>query len=132
MYKEVEVEIQIVLDSPVPVYRQIADGLRTLCVSGELKAGDRLPTVRELAADLGVHFNTVAEAYRILADEGWLLLERRRGASVRDRAMPDVPSAIAHSEEGGRLHHVVASLLSKGFSKDWIRRELQAALEDSE
>jgi DNA-binding transcriptional regulator YhcF (GntR family) len=125
-------EIQVVLDSPVPVYRQIADGVRTLCVAGELKAGDRLPTVRELAGDLGVHFNTVAEAYRILAEEGWLKLERRRGATVRDRATPDAPSAGAHAEEGGRLHHLVAHLRSRGFSKDWIRRELQAALEDSE
>jgi DNA-binding transcriptional regulator YhcF (GntR family) len=126
------VEIRIVLDSPVPVYRQIADGVRTLCVAGELKAGDRLPTVRELAGDLGVHFNTVAEAYRILADEGWLLLERRRGATVRDRAMPAAPSASDHADEGGRLHNLVASWRSKGFSKDWIRRELQTALEDTE
>ena len=125
-------EIHVVLDSPVPVYRQIADAVRTLCVSGELKAGDRLPTVRELAADLGVHFNTVAEAYRILAEEGWLLLERRRGVTVRDRAVPEAPSANAHVEEGGRLQHFVASLRSKGFSKDWIRRELQAALENTE
>jgi len=125
-------EIRIVLDSPVPVYRQIADGVRTLCVSGELKAADRLPTVRELAGDLGVHFNTVAEAYRILAEEGWLLLERRRGATVRDRAVPDAPSARQHLDEGGRLQALVANLRSKGFSKDWIRRELQAALEDTE
>ena len=124
-------EIRIVLDSSVPVYRQIADGVRTLCVSGDLKAGDRLPTVRELAGDLGVHFNTVAEAYRILAEEGWLLLERRRGVTVRDRAVPDAPSASDHLDEGGRLQALVASLRSKGFSKDWIRRELQAALEDT-
>jgi DNA-binding transcriptional regulator YhcF (GntR family) len=126
------VELSIVLDSPVPVYRQIADGVRTLCVSGDLQAGDRLPTVRELAGDLGVHFNTVAEAYRILADEGWLLLERRRGATVRERAVPDAPSERAHAEEGGRLHNLVASWRSKGFSKDWIRRELLAALEDAQ
>jgi len=122
-------ELRIVLDSPVPVYRQIADGLRTFCVSGELKPGAKLPTLRELANDLGIHFNTVAEAYRLLAEEGWLLLERRRGATVLSRAVPEVPSKTAHEDEGERLHQLVADLRSRGFSKEWIRRELKTALE---
>jgi DNA-binding transcriptional regulator YhcF (GntR family) len=59
----------------------IADGLRALLVHGAFKTGDRLPTVRQLAIDLTVHHNTVAQAYRLLADEGWLDLRRHRGAT---------------------------------------------------
>jgi len=62
--------IRIDLNSPVPATRQIADGLRVELVEGRLKPGSGLPSVRRVAMELGVHFNTVAEAYRVLAAEG--------------------------------------------------------------
>lgn len=74
--------LRIDLASPVPAYRQVAEGLRALWLCGALPVGGQLPTVRELALELGVHHNTVAEAYRELAAEGWLELARRRGATV--------------------------------------------------
>src|SRR5665213_3023685 len=80
--------LRIKLDSSTPVYQQIADGLRTLLVGGTFQPGDRLPTVRQMAIDLGVNHNTVAEAYRLLADDHWLDLKRRRGATVILRTAP--------------------------------------------
>jgi GntR family transcriptional regulator len=77
--------LRIDLDSGIPLARQIVDGLRTLLVSGELAAGDRLPSSRRLAVDLGVHFNTVAQAYRELEGEGWLVLNRKQGTFVAGR-----------------------------------------------
>ena len=53
-----------------PIYRQIVDQLRQLLAAGTLRPGDPLPSVRQLAADLGVNLNTVAIAYRELAGEG--------------------------------------------------------------
>jgi GntR family transcriptional regulator len=70
--------ITIDLNSHVPVYRQIVDAMRRLLVEGELQTGDQVPTVRQLAIDLVVRFNTVAQAYRLLADEGWLDPHERR------------------------------------------------------
>jgi hypothetical protein len=64
--------LQIDLASRVLVYEQIANGLRAELVSGKFSPGEKLPTVRTLAINLGVHHNTVAEAYRQLANEGWL------------------------------------------------------------
>jgi len=122
-------EIRVVLDGPVPVYRQIADGIRSLCVSGKLVPGMKLPTVREFAASLGVHFNTVAEAYRVLQDEGWLVLAGRRGAMVQSRDQPAAPDVATSGREGDRLRHFVAELLGKGFGKDWILTEVETALE---
>jgi DNA-binding transcriptional regulator YhcF (GntR family) len=84
--------------------------------------------VRELAASLGIHFNTVAEAYRVLADEGFLAIEGRRGATILDRALPRTPNASAQADAGSRLRHLVAELQSKGLSPDWIRSETEAAL----
>ncbi len=123
-------EIRVTLDGPVPVYRQIVDAIRAHCVAGHLTPGEKLPTVRELAASLGIHFNTVAEAYRVLADEGWLSLERRRGATVLDRRQPRAPAATTHMGESNRLRHLIAELQAKGFTHDWIRREVTAALEN--
>ncbi len=80
--------IRIDLNSPVPATRQIADGLRVELVEGRLKPGDYLPSVRRIAMELGVHFNTVAEAYRVLASEGWLDLRHGRGATVVERTQP--------------------------------------------
>ena len=82
--------VSLNLESPVPAYRQIADDLRRHLVDERLKPGDLLPPIRQLALDLGVHFNTVALAYRLLADEGWLELKRRRGATVIARNSPRI------------------------------------------
>lgn len=82
--------LAIDLDSDVPIVQQIANGLRRLLVAGELASGDSLPSSRALARDLGVHFNTVAQAYRTLEAEGWLALKRRAGTVVRDRPTPEL------------------------------------------
>src|SRR5688572_25410293 len=70
--------IRIDPDDPRPMYRQVADEIKTLIASGELRKGDPLPAVRQLAADLGVNLNTVASAYRELRSEG--LITVRHGA----------------------------------------------------
>ncbi len=75
-----------------PAYRQIAARLRRAWQEGRLRPGDRLPPVRELAARLGVHFNTVARAYRLLAREGWIAQRPRRGTVVL-RPAPDPQDA---------------------------------------
>src|SRR5215468_9040511 len=102
--------ISIDLDSQIPVYRQIADAMRKLFVVGTVRPGDQLPTVRNLALDLGVHFNTVAQAYRLLADEGWLDLQRRRGAVVVDRRKPAAPSKARQNQSLQRLRELIAQL----------------------
>src|SRR6185503_20094007 len=78
--------VSLDLGSHTPAYRQIASDLRRHLVEERLKPGDQLPPIRQLALDLGVHFNTVAIAYRMLAEEGWLELKRRRGAMVIPRS----------------------------------------------
>jgi DNA-binding transcriptional regulator YhcF (GntR family) len=105
--------IRIDLTSPVPAYQQIVAALRALLVAGELKPGYRLPTVRQLATDLGVHHNTVAEAYRALAAEGWLDLRRRLGATVLARPAPR-PGPQAKADFARSLRELVAKTLAEG------------------
>lgn len=120
--------VRIDVASPVPVYRQIADGIRALLMSGELQVGDVLPPVRELGLELGVHHNTVAEAYRQLAGEGWLELARRRGASVRARPTPRHPARGARERFAQRARELLAAAWAEGLSREELREELQSLL----
>ena len=65
-----------------PIYLQIADQFEQRIADGELKPGDQLPTVRELANELEVNFNTVARAYRILDETGAISTQQGRGTYV--------------------------------------------------
>lgn len=99
--------------------------MRALLVNRELKPGAQLPTVRQLAIDLAVHHNTVAEAYRILAEEGWLDLKRRRGAMVVER----VASNASARERGAlrqRLRGLIAEMRAAGVSLDAIKAEFDS------
>ena len=110
--------------SPTPVYRQVVDNLRSLLVDGALEPGDSLPTVRELGLELGIHFNTVAEAYRLLAQEGWLELKRRRGAVVLAR---DTPAQQPAQQESFRrnLRQLIAQVRAEGVSITSVVKELE-------
>jgi DNA-binding transcriptional regulator YhcF (GntR family) len=123
--------LKINLASEVPVYRQVVDALRPLLVDGKLAPGDLLPPVRQLAADLGVHFNTVAEAYRLLAEEGWLELRRGRGATVVDRKTPRANSAAVDGFSR-RLRQLIAEVRAGGVSPKAIARELRQLAEGLE
>jgi GntR family transcriptional regulator len=115
--------LRIDLASRVPVYEQIANGLRAELVSGQFSPGTRLPTVRTLAIDLGVHHNTVAEAYRQLANEGWLELKRHRGAIVLERHLP--PAGPDTMERFTRpLRELVAKGLAEGLPRSSLAREM--------
>jgi GntR family transcriptional regulator len=117
--------VSIDLGSPTPAYRQIASDLRCHLVEQRLKPGDLLPPIRQLALDLGIHFNTVALAYRMLADEGWLELKRRRGAVVMARSAPRSMDRTRVDQLLQQLAHIAAELRSAGMSA----RQISAALQ---
>jgi len=124
----VSVRIRIDLNSPVPATRQIADALRVELVEGRLKPGDELPSVRRAAVDLGLHFNTVADAYRQLAAEGWVDLKHGRGARVADRK-PPAASRDAVVNYRQRLRALVSQMRADGIPARRIADELRSLAE---
>lgn len=124
--------IELRPDSSVPAYRQIADGLRRHLVEGRLKPGELLPPIRQLAMDLGIHFNTVAQAYRLLGDEGWLELKRRRGAMVLERGRPAKPDRGRVDALLRRLSELTAELRTAGVPRAQIAIALRRLAEDLE
>jgi DNA-binding transcriptional regulator YhcF (GntR family) len=82
--------VRVDTTSPVPPYEQIRAQLAALIVTGRLTEDERLPTVRQLAADLGLAPGTVARAYREL--EAARLIRTRRGAGTRVATPPSEPT----------------------------------------
>jgi DNA-binding transcriptional regulator YhcF (GntR family) len=105
-----------------PVYQQIADGVKALIAGGHLREGAALPSVRQVAGDLGVNFNTVATAYRQLQDDGFVTIRHGAGAVVAARSGGDVPAATLRKW----LRGVLADLLLAGFGD----REIVAAVRE--
>jgi GntR family transcriptional regulator len=77
-------EIEVEFQSGIPLYEQIAHQLQLLIEKSALSPGDQLPTTRQLAVKLGINFNTVARAYRILDQEGLISTQPGRGTYVLD------------------------------------------------
>ena len=124
-----QLTVRVDLSSPVPVYKQIVDTIRVLLVNGELLPGAKLPSVRRLALDLGVHFNTVGEAYRMLAQEGWLDLRHGSGATVRERSAPPKVSRKRLSEFRATLQSLAAQMRAEGMSVHEIAAEMRSVTE---
>jgi GntR family transcriptional regulator len=75
-------KIKLDFRSSEPLYLQIARQVEQLAARGELKLGDQLPTVRELALELRVNFNTVGRAYRVLDETRLISTQRGRGTYI--------------------------------------------------
>src|SRR5215510_13315523 len=76
----VEMDIRIDSESDVPIRQQLTEQIVFLIVTDRLKAGQKLPSVRELARRLKIHHNTVSECYQDLVGRRWL--QRRRGSRL--------------------------------------------------
>jgi GntR family transcriptional regulator len=74
--------IELDFRSGIPIYVQIVEQIKRLVDSGELKPGDQLPTVRQLATEVRVNFNTIARSYRLLDEAGFISTQHGRGTYI--------------------------------------------------
>jgi GntR family transcriptional regulator len=105
-------------NDPRPIYQQVADGIKALIARGKLAEGAPLPSVRQVAADLGVNLNTIATAYRALQDDGLIVIKHGFGAMVASRTTTERnPDELAR-----RLRAALTDLLLAGLSPRKIMR----------
>jgi GntR family transcriptional regulator len=116
--------IRIDKTSRVPIYDQIKEQIKGLIHSGQIKTGDQLPTIRELAVELSVNFNTVALAYRDLSNEKIILTERGRGTFVAKT--PDEHELIAIRTQ--KLSSLVESLFQEAARLGYSLEEIFQAV----
>lgn len=109
----------------IPPYQQVVEQVRAAIERGELPPESPLPTVRQLAGDLGIAPNTVARAYAELQSDGWLVGDGRRGTRVAGDIPLNRRARMRSLREA--TEKFVSSLRHRGFSAAEIAGELARA-----
>lgn len=86
--------LEIDFRSGIPIYLQVVERIKEQLAAGKLRPGDQLPTVRSLAMELRVNFNTIARAYRIMDDSGIISTQQGRGTYILELPSPEVSERI--------------------------------------
>lgn len=118
--------LRIEKGSSVPISRQIAEQIATLCASGGVKPGERMPSVRELARELAVNQNTILRVYERLCSEGLLEMRHGHGTFVLNR--PKRGQLALHRERlVDELRQLSRQALGLGLSADDLHELLSEA-----
>ena len=112
-----------------PIYEQIKEGLRKLVVSGALSAGEKLPSVRELASQLAINPNTIQRAYRELENEGYIYTLVGKGTFVTEGGKMDNNREKELMQEFDEL---VTELLYLEVPKEKLKERIDTVAEGSE
>lgn len=113
--------ISLQLDSEVPLYEQLRNQIVLGIAKGQLKPGEKLPTVRQLAEDLGINSMTVNKAYALLKQENVIRIDRRHGAKVNFPPYKTADDAIAVAELEQKLELIIAEANLEGIAADTFR-----------
>lgn len=114
--------LQIDFRSGLPIYTQIVNQVQAQVMSGILKQGDQLPTVRALAEELRVNFNTVARAYRILDEARIISTQQGRGTYITEIPPPNVSEKLRRETLEALTQKYIGEARRLEFSKSEIRQ----------
>lgn len=114
-------KINVDLTDHVPIYIQLMNQIKHMIATGELKPGDQLPTVRQLAADLRVNFNTVARAYRLLDENHIISTQHGRGTYILEPASEEREKQMQRNSLLRLMVHLLNEANNLGFSPEETR-----------
>jgi len=120
--------LQIDFRSGLPIYTQIVHQVQAQLASGILEPGDQLPTVRALAEELRVNFNTVARAYRILDEERIISTQQGRGTYITEIPPPKVSEKLRNESMEALTQRFISEAMRLEFSKTEIRQMVNQRL----
>ncbi len=120
--------LRIEKGSAVPISRQIAGQIATLCASGKLQPSERMPSVRELARELAVNQNTILRVYERLVSEGLLEMRHGQGTFVSTQSQ-DGRLATHRNRLLEELRQIARQSIALGLSEEQIHELLAEALE---
>jgi len=120
--------LQIDFRSGLPIYTQIVNQLQAQVVGGVLKPGDQLPTVRALAEELRVNFNTVARAYRILDEARIISTQQGRGTYITDVPPPNVSERLRRESLEALTQRYISEAMRLEFPKSEISQMVKDQL----
>jgi len=108
----------------IPIYQQLRNQIVLGIATGDLKQGEKLPTIRALSAGLGINMMTVSKAYQILKQEGYISSDRRNGAwvshqagntAIMEKLEGDLRLTVAEARLGGVEEEVIVALCRKFY-----------------
>ncbi len=124
---EKKLPLHLDFHSGLPIYTQIVNQIQSQLVNKILKPGDQLPTVRALAQELRVNFNTVARAYRILDEARIISTQQGRGTYISEIPPPEVSEKLRHESLSALTQRFIAEAFRLGFSE----KEVSQMVRDS-
>lgn len=117
--------LKIDFDSEVPIYIQIKNQIIEGIAKGEIDKDEELPSVRALAEDIGINMHTVNKAYNILKDEGYIKIDRRKGAIVSLNL--DTSKEKFNDELKKNLYFYMAECFNRNIDKEEIKNFIDKA-----
>jgi len=124
---EKKLTLHLDFHSGLPIYTQIVNQIQSQLLNKILKPGDQLPTVRALAQELRVNFNTVARAYRILDEARIISTQQGRGTYISEIPPPEVSEKLRHESLSALTLRFIAEAFRLGFSE----KEVSQMVRDS-
>jgi GntR family transcriptional regulator len=137
---ENKLTLNLDIRSGLPIYTQIVNQIQSQLVNGIIKPGDQLPTVRALAQDLRVNFNTVARAYRMLDEARIISTQQGRGTYITEIPPPEVSKRLRRESLEALTQRFINEAFRLGFSerevsrivRDSLKLKKEAAVNDNE
>ncbi|HEY2980141.1 MAG TPA: GntR family transcriptional regulator [Anaerolineales bacterium] len=120
--------LQLDFRSGLPIYVQIMDQIEHQLAGGVIRPGDQLPTVRALAQELRVNFNTVARAYRMLDEAGVISTQQGRGTYILEKPPPEAADRLRREALEALARRYIREARRLGFSSGEITRFVREQL----
>ena len=118
-------ELKLDFRSGLPIYTQIVEQIQRMLASGELKPGDQLPTVRQLATELRVNFNTIARAYRMLDEAGLISTQQGRGTYIWETPSAEVTQKLRLQGLNELTQRYLIEATALGFTIEEVRQNFE-------
>ena len=106
--------------SGVPVYIQLVEQMITHLSEGELQAGEQIPTVRQMASELRINFNTVARAYRMLKEAGLISTQQGRGTYISEKPAAEKTEGLKRKALEAQIQRFIKLLKRQGYRPDEV------------
>jgi GntR family transcriptional regulator len=118
-------QIQVDFRAAEPIYLQIARQIEQMVIKGELKLGDQLPTVREMATELRINFNTVGRAYHVLDETRLISTQRGRGTYIWEEPTEETMKQLKKKSLEELARSYLNETLRLGYSMEDAIEELK-------
>jgi DNA-binding transcriptional regulator YhcF (GntR family) len=117
--------ISLDLQADIPIYVQLRAQIVEGIATGQLKPGDALPSVRQLAEDIGINMHTVNKTYNILKQDGFLLVHRQKGVVVNPDMLPRVTKEYVQ-----QIHNDLRPMIVEAYCRGMTKKEFTQMCKD--